>query len=353
MLNVFKRFYHRNFTNPEAVILIIFLVSGLLLFLAFSKIMASVIAAIIIAFLLEGVIRHLQKLHISRGLAMGLVYIGFLGLLAVSLFVLIPLLLQQVFHLLEEMPTILNQWQAQLILLPVHYPELVSEQQVLDFINAANTRTSQLGEHILSYSSSVVAIIAAIIIYFILVPLMVFFMLKDRKRIATWFSQFLPEESGLVKRVWQEVDVQLGHYVRGKAGEMLIFAISCWIFFTIMGLHYATLIAVIIGISVIVPYIGMALASIPLILIAFFQWGLSPHFVYFLIGYVILLSLDGNVLVPILFSVVVNIHPLAIIIAVIFFGGLWGFWGVFFAIPLGILIKAVINAWPQPIENSQ
>ena len=56
---------------------------------------------------------------------------------------------------------------------------------------------------------------------------------------------------------------------------------------------------------------------------------------------------DGNVLVPILFSEAVNLHPVAIITAVLFFGGIWGFWGVFFAIPLATLVHAVINAWPR------
>ncbi len=352
MLNVFKRFYQRHFTNPEAVILVLFLALGLVLFLLFGEMMASVITALIIAFLLDGIIRGVQTLHVSRNAALSVVYMGFLGLLVLCFFVLIPLLWQQIFHLLEEMPHILAHWQEQLLLLPVRYPELVSEQQVKDFMTAAGTRVSQFGEHMLSYSSAVMPLIAAIVVYFILVPLMVFFMLKDRDRIFAWFGQFLPEETGLVKRVWEEVHIQLGNYVRGKVLEILIIAVSCCIFFAIMGLPYAALMGVVIGLSVIIPYVGAAIASIPLILIAFFQWGFSPHFLYFMIGYGIILGLDGNVIVPILFSEVVNIHPLAIVIAIIFFGGLWGFWGVFFAIPLSILIKAVLNAWPEPQEIS-
>ena len=62
--------------------------------------------------------------------------------------------------------------------------------------------------------------------------------------------------------------------------------------------------------------------------------------------------LDGNILVPLLFSELVNLHPVAIILAVLFFGGLWGVWGVFFAIPLATLISAVINAWPSASPSS-
>jgi putative permease len=64
--------------------------------------------------------------------------------------------------------------------------------------------------------------------------------------------------------------------------------------------------------------------------------------------YVVIQGLDGNVLVPLLFSEAVNLHPVAIILAILFFGGIWGLWGVFFAIPLATLIKAIINAWPTP-----
>jgi hypothetical protein len=63
--------------------------------------------------------------------------------------------------------------------------------------------------------------------------------------------------------------------------------------------------------------------------------------------YLIIQGLDGNLLVPVLFSEAVNLHPLVIILSVVIFGGLWGFWGVFFAIPLATLIKAVVHAWPD------
>jgi len=68
-------------------------------------------------------------------------------------------------------------------------------------------------------------------------------------------------------------------------------------------------------------------------------------------AYAIIHALDGNLLVPLLFSEVVNLHPVAIILAILVFGGLWGFWGVFFAIPLATVVKAVINAWPAKKED--
>ncbi len=98
-------------------------------------------------------------------------------------------------------------------------------------------------------------------------------------------------------------------------------------------------------------WIGAFAVTLPVAMVGLFQWGLSPQFGYLILAYGIIQVIDGNVLVPILFSEAVNLHPLAIIVAVLVFGGLWGFWGVFFAIPLATLVKAVMNAWPHHIEK--
>jgi putative permease len=114
----------------------------------------------------------------------------------------------------------------------------------------------------------------------------------------------------------------------------------------IMGMDFAMLLGVLVGLSVLIPYIGAATVTIPVAVLAYFQWGVSPEFWWLLVAYGIIQALDGNVLVPLLFSEVVNLHPVAIIVAVLVFGGLWGFWGVFFAIPLATLVQAVLKAWP-------
>jgi putative permease len=86
-------------------------------------------------------------------------------------------------------------------------------------------------------------------------------------------------------------------------------------------------------------------------MVAFFQWGGGSEFMTLIVVYAIIQALDGNVLVPLLFSEAVNLHPTAIILAVLIFGGLWGLWGVFFAIPLATLIKAVLSAWPNDVSR--
>ena len=135
--------------------------------------------------------------------------------------------------------------------------------------------------------------------------------------------------------------------------EIFIVLSVTYVTFTFLDLRYAMLLAVLVGLSVIIPYAGAAVVTIPVMFVAYAQWGISSEFAYVLIAYTIIQFVDGNLLVPLLFSEIVNLHPVAIITAVIFFGGIWGIWGVFFAIPLATLINAVINAWPRVDDNLQ
>ncbi|MCB1843247.1 MAG: AI-2E family transporter, partial [Halioglobus sp.] len=179
------------------------------------------------------------------------------------------------------------------------------------------------------------------------IPMLVFFFLKDREKILAWMGGFLPTHRPLLRQIWYEMDEQVANYARGKALEVLIVGSVSYFSFVWLGLNYAALLALLVGLSVIIPYIGAALVTLPVVAVAFFQWGIGSEF-YWLVGvYFVIQILDGNVLVPLLFSEAVNLHPVAIILAVLFFGGIWGFWGVFFAIPLATLIKAVLNAWPR------
>ena len=144
------------------------------------------------------------------------------------------------------------------------------------------------------------------------------------------------------------MDQQIGNYVRGKFWEILIVGVVSIVTFALLGLKYAMLLGFLVGLSVIVPYIGAAVVTVPVALVAYFQWGWSSDFLWLMGAYTVIQALDGNVLVPLLFSEVVNLHPVAIIVAVLVFGGLWGFWGIFFAIPLATLVNAIISAWPHP-----
>jgi putative permease len=287
-----------------------------------------------------------QRHGLPRLIGVLLVFIGFLAFMAFVTFALLPLLSRQATQLFQLLPEMLTSGQDALMRLPQRYPDLFSEAQVRDLIDTIRIEALSYGQDVVFLSVSSVVSVITIGIYLILMPLLVFFFLKDKDRIIEWIVRFLPKDRGLVSQVWVEVDRQIGNYVRGKFIEILIVWVVIFFTFTLMGMQFAMLLGVLVGLSVLIPYIGAAAVTIPVALLAYFQWGVGPEFWWLLGAYGIIQALDGNLLVPLLFSEVVNLHPVAIIVAVLVFGGLWGFWGVFFAIPLATLVQAVLKAWP-------
>ncbi|AEB49537.1 AI-2E family transporter [Aeromonas veronii] len=350
MLEVLKRWYQTRFSDPDAVTLFLLLVFCFTIIWLFGDLLAPLLVALVMAYLLEWPVARLQKAGLSRTLATSVILILFIAVAVASLLGLIPTLVSQGINLAKEAPAMLTHAQDYVRTLPDKYPELIDVSLVETVIDNIRQRILSGGEHLVSASLSSLVNVVAIMIYLILVPLMVFFMLKDKRVLMGSLRRFLPRNRTLVNRVWVEMNNQIINYIRGKVIEILIVGIATYVPFALMGLRYSVLLAVAVGFSVLIPYIGAAVVTVPVAMVALFQWGLTPEFAWLMVAYLVIQALDGNLLVPVLFSEAVNLHPVAIIIAVLVFGGLWGFWGVFFAIPLATLVKAVINAWPKREE---
>jgi putative permease len=282
-----------------------------------------------------------------RLIAVVLVFLLFITLLLFLIFGLVPLVSRQLTQLVQQFPAYLTKGQELLRQLPAAYPQLVSDAQVQDLIGELGQEVAGLGQRLVGWSLASVGSIFGLVVYLVLVPVLVFFFLKDKDLMIGWVTDRLPRERSLVNRVWSESEIQIANYVRGKVVEIIIVGAVTYVTLSLLGLQYAALLAVIVGFSVLVPYIGAAVATVPIAVIAYFQFGWGWEFGQIMIAYGIIQALDGNLLVPLMFSEVVNLHPVAIILAILIFGGLWGFWGIFFAIPLATLVKAVINAWPR------
>ncbi|GAA6131810.1 AI-2E family transporter [Halopseudomonas sabulinigri] len=350
MLKVFQGWVQRYFSDEEAVVLAVVLALGFAIIITFGGKLAPLLTGVVLAYLLQGLVTRLQRWHLPHWMAVWLVFLVFLGALAALLGVVLPLVWRQMLNLFNEAPRMIGEWQAQLMHLPELYPSIVSETQIERLIASVNGEVGEFGQWVLSQSLSSLPFIVTMLVYLVLVPILVFFFLKDSQQLTDWLVRHLPRERRLMKLVWLEMNEQIGNYIRGKATEILIVGAVTYICFAILGVNYAALLAVLVGLSVLVPYIGATVATIPVAMIGLFQWGLSNEFMVLMVVYGVIQMLDGNVLVPILFSEAVNLHPVAIIAAVLIFGGLWGFWGVFFAIPLATLFKAVLYAWPRGLE---
>ena len=349
MFAIMKQWSNRYFAEPQAAILLLFIVGVALIIALFGGILAPLLAGLALAYLLEAVINPLQKhCHLPRWLALFVVYVLFISLFVIALIWLLPLLSKQLAQLLSELPLMLQTFHQYVYELPKQFPNYISERAVSDLVNSTSidpNKIATLGRKAFSVSLASLPAVITWMVYIFLVPLLALFFLKDKNKIIAWCQQFSPQDKGLLVTVWKEMQFQLGNYVRGKALEVIIVAVATYIGFRVFNMNYGLLLGVLVGLSVIIPYVGMVIVTISVVIVGLLQYGASSMFVWMLVVYLVIQFLDGNLLVPILFSEAVNLHPIAIIAAVLFFGGLWGFWGLFFAIPLATLVKALIYAW--------
>ena len=345
MFELFQTWYKKKLGNPHSAALLGILLCGFGIIYFFSDLIMPLLVAIVFAYLLDTPIRVLtQKFKLPRTLSIVIVLGSTLSLLAIFITVLLPNLWNQAVDFVRDLPNMFNLLNTWLQALPEHYPELVDYAMLDSLMTSLRAKILGYGESLLTFSLNSLVSLVGLGIYAFLVPLMVFFLLKDKPLFVRSFLNLMPKKRRLTTRVWMEMQQQINNYIRGKLLEILIVGVVTYIILIFFDLRYPLLLSVAAGLSVLVPYIGAVLVTIPIALIALFQFGLSPDFYYVLLAFVISQLLDGNIVVPFLFSEAVNLHPLTIIVAVLIFGGLWGFWGVFFAIPLATLVKAVVNA---------
>ncbi len=351
MFHILQRWVDRYFADEEAVLVAVLIITGLAIVLSMGVVLAPMIAAVIIAFLMQGLVVKLKEWRCGHQWAVTCAFLVLAGSVVVGLLYILPALWKQLLNLFAEAPRMLTQGQSLLLLLPEQYPALITEVQVKELIASLHSDLGQIGQTVVSFSLAQLPIIVTILIYLVLVPILVFFFLKDGEDMMAWLTSVLPRERPVMKKIGREMNQQIANYVRGKVIEIVIVAVTTSIVFSLLGVNYALLLGISVGLSVLVPYIGAAVVTLPVAIIAFFQWGWTADFMTILIAYSVIQAIDGNVLVPLLFSEAVKMHPVVIVLAVLVFGGLWGFWGVFFAIPLATLCKAIMNAWPTKARD--
>jgi len=352
-MNVVTKWLRQNLSDRQVVLLVGFLLGAFLVLYFFGHMIAPVLAAVVIAFLLDGPAERLRKKGMPHILAVTIVFLAFLLTAFIAFFTILPPITQQVGQFLGSLPSMLNTIKESAGAFLARYPELIDPSQVDTLVASLQRGLIDLGQQFLAVSVGNIVGLIAVVVYAILVPVMVFFFLKDKAAILAWSGNFLPADRPLAEQVWDEVLVKTGRYARGKVFEIFIVGFAAWGLFWWVDLPYAAFLAFLTGISVVVPYIGATLVTIPVAVVAYANWGFESEFFIAVGLYIGLQILDGNVLVPWLFSEMVKLHPNAIILAILVFGGLWGFWGVFFAIPLATLAHAVIRAWPRQAAKTQ
>lgn len=346
-VEVISGWINRYFSNEEAIFLVISIVAGLLVVIFLGTVLAPVLTGLAFAFLLEGTVARLASWRVPRLLAICIVEVIFLGVLIALVVGILPVVWAQLGDLVNGLPGAIEGLRMLATELSRQYPEVFPETAVADWSTTLNEQATELGATVVQGVLAQLPNVMGVLIFLILTPIALFFFLKDKERMFRGFKTLLPKRRRLLGRIGSDMGEQIANYVRGKLFEIVIVALVTYVAFSLLGVNYAALLALLVGISVLVPYVGAAVVTIPVVAVGLLQFGWTTDLLVLMAVYGIIQALDGNVLVPLLFSKAVNLHPISIILAVLVFGGIWGVWGVFFAIPLATLVKAVYNAWPK------
>jgi len=347
-LEVISGWINRHFSNEEAIYLVVLLVAVFVLLFTLGGVLAPVLIGLVFAFLLQGMVKRLVQLNVPRIVAVYAAFTVFLSATIALVLFLVPLVWQQLRALIVGLPGGIVQVQTILRDLSASSPGgFFTPEQVDQWLGALTAEVANLSGTLLNTLLTQVPSVIALLLYTVIVPFSVFFFLKDRDQLMKWFLSMLPSERPLLNEVGDEMNVQLANYIRGKFIEILIVGSTTFVTFILFGLNYSALLAVLVGLSVLIPFFGAAVVTIPVVLVAIVQFGWTLPLAGVVGAYLFIQFVDGNFLVPLLFSSAVNLHPITIVSAVLAFGGLWGIWGVLFAIPLATLVKAIYNAWPK------
>jgi len=333
---------NKRLQDSELMMLLAFLLVVFVLLGVFGATLAPALVAIALAYVLDGVVALLVTCKFPRIIAIVIVGIGALLAVLFAMLAVLPVLSEQVAKLVGQIPQYVQLLKDTVHDLQARYPTGLNAEYLQQAIATGADKVQEWSGLLLSKSLASIPNMIALGVYAVLVPVLVFFLLKDKQKIIQWSQQFLPKNRSLLKRVWGELDVQIGNYIRGRFWESSMVGLVMWIVYVMMGHEYALLLGVLTGISVWIPFVGAAVVTIPVALLSFFQWGWTDMAAYSVLAYAIIQLIDANIVIPWLFSEVVNLHPIAIIVAVLVFGSMWGIVGVFFAIPLAALVQSVL-----------
>ena len=347
MLDQINSFLKKIFSNEETIVFSFVILCAFLMMTFFGSVLTPFLISIVVAYLLVGVQKKIESFNISSKWALVITFAIFIITGAAMLVWLLPILYTQLQAFVLDVPELFNNFLEFVSTLPAKFPELVTSEQITVFFQAVSSELSSITQNIVKSSIAGIQSTITILLYIILFPILVFFFLFDRKNIMDGLSKLVPGNREMFSNIWTEMDMQLSNYVRGKTTEIFVVGLCAAIIFSLVGLKYSALLSVLVGLSVVIPYVGAFLVTVPVVIVGLLQFGLTSEFYILITLYLLLQILDGNLLVPIIFSDAVKLHPVAIILAVFIFGSMFGFWGVFFAIPMATFIKAVWNAWPS------
>ena len=322
-----------------------------------SVVMLPVILSGLLFYLLNPLVDLMEKYKINRVLAISIIFVIIAVLLIIGLAVAIPNLQRQVVIFAQNVPSYLED--ADRVIddlvtkrLPDDFrPQL--EQVLAQFSTQATAWASNISSKAVNWVSALISGTSQVIVALIIMPFMLFYLLRDGKGLRDYITQFLPNKlREPVGKVLSDVNQQLANYVRGQITVAVIVAIMFIIFFKIIGLRYAVALGVTAGILNLVPYLGSFLAMIPALVLGLIAGPVMLLKV--IIVFIVEQTIEGRFVSPLILGSQLNIHPITILFVLLTSGSMFGIWGVLLGIPIYASAKVVISAifdWYKEISG--
>lgn len=312
-----------------------------------SVVMLPVILSGLLFYLLNPLVDLMEKYKINRVLAISIIFVIIAILLIIGLAVAIPNLQRQVVVFAQNVPSYLED--ADRVIddlvtkrLPDDFrPQL--EQVLANFSTQATAWASNISSKAVNWVSALISGTSQVIVALIIMPFMLFYLLRDGKGLRDYITQFLPNKlREPVGKVLSEVNQQLSNYVRGQITVAVIVAIMFIILFKIIGLRYAVTLGITAGFLNLVPYLGSFLAMIPALVLGLIAGPVMLLKV--IIVFIVEQTIEGRFVSPLILGSQLNIHPITILFVLLTSGSMFGIWGVLLGIPIYASAKVVISA---------
>jgi predicted PurR-regulated permease PerM len=344
-----------------------------------QPVLIPVAVAAILAFLLEPIVRFLIRLRLNRITSIIVVYIAFTALLAGVLVTIVPPAIRQGGLFIKDFPTYLQRSEA----VAVRTLEGIQGLAELDFLRRDGEDEARRG-HLAELASNAIGDagewlrlklpdlavrtggflqsslggflgVFGLLLSMVLVPIFLFFFLRDSPAIAENWSNYLPLRASPLKNelvsLLDEINSYLVSFFRGQLVVSLIDGFIIAIALLAMGLDFAILIGLMVGILGLIPYLGVMICYIPAVIIAAAQFGDWFHPLMVTVIFVLANNLDGMFIAPKIVGESVGLHPLTVIISVLAWSLiLGGLLGALLAVPLTATLKVLLKRyfWDKP-----
>lgn len=309
--------------------------------------MLPVIISGLLYYLLNPIVDFLERHRVKRIIAISIVFTLIALLILWGLAVAIPAIQRQVLSFMQNLPDYLEKANGTI-------DDFLDNKVSPEIKPQLDEWTSQLSQNITSWASSfsaravnwvsnLIAVASQVIIALIIMPFIVFYLLRDGKNLKGQIIRFLPTKiRKSAGKVLSDVNTQLANYVRGQITVAIIVALMFILLFKIIGLRYAVTLGVTAGFLNLIPYLGSFLAMLPALVLGLVA---GPEmFVKVVIVFIVEQTIEGRFVSPLVLGSQLNIHPITILFVLITSGSMFGIWGVFLGIPVYASAKVVISA---------